>query len=58
MNWIGIDLGTCNSVVGLWNGNSVEILQNVDDGNKVTPSIVGFKEDYEMKVGRPAKTIG
>ena len=42
--WIGIDLGTCHSVVGYWNPryNRVEILQNDNFPENITPSVVAF----------------
>ena len=52
--WIGIDLGTCNTVVGLWTDeNRVEILQN-NDGKLTTPSVVGFRDNGDILVGDSA----
>ena len=52
-DYIGIDLGTCISVVGLWNSrtSSVEILQNPDDNKTSTPSVVAYKADGSIAVG-------
>ena len=51
--WIGIDLGTTNSCVGVWRDNQVHIIQN-DQGLNITPSYVAFKNG-ERLIGQPAK---
>jgi len=51
---IGIDLGTTNSCVSVMEGNEPVVIQN-SEGRRTTPSIVGFTENNERKVGDPAK---
>ena len=50
---IGIDLGTTNSCVSVFEGNEPVVITN-DEGKRTTPSIIGFDGD-ERKVGDPAK---
>jgi len=51
---IGIDLGTTNSCVSVMEGNEPVVITN-SEGKRTTPSIVGFVENGERKVGDPAK---
>ena len=51
---IGIDLGTTNSCVSVMEGNEPVVIPN-SEGKRTTPSIVGFIENGERKVGDPAK---
>ncbi len=51
---IGIDLGTTNSCVAIFEGGSPTVLTNAE-GERVTPSVVAFTSNGERLVGRLAK---
>ena len=51
---IGIDLGTTNSCVAVFEGNEPVVITN-SEGKRTTPSIVAFDGNGERKVGDPAK---
>ncbi|MBQ0030922.1 MAG: molecular chaperone DnaK [Bacteroidales bacterium] len=51
---IGIDLGTTNSCVSVIEGNEAKVIPN-NEGKNTTPSVVGFADQGERKVGDPAK---
>jgi molecular chaperone DnaK len=51
---IGIDLGTTNSCVAIMSGGDPVVIANAE-GNRTTPSVVGFTEKGERLVGQIAK---
>jgi molecular chaperone DnaK len=51
---VGIDLGTTNSVVAVMEGGQPTVIANAE-GNRTTPSIVGFSKTGEKLVGLLAK---
>ncbi|MBQ3888471.1 MAG: Hsp70 family protein, partial [Clostridia bacterium] len=51
---IGIDLGTTNSCVAVIEGGEPVVISNVE-GNRTTPSVVGFSKSGERLVGQVAK---
>jgi len=51
---IGIDLGTTNSCVAVMEGGEAVVIPNAE-GNRTTPSVIGFKKDGERIVGETAK---
>ncbi len=51
---LGIDLGTTNSAMAVWEGSQPEILVNAE-GDRTTPSVEGFRKDGERVVGKAAK---
>ena len=51
---IGIDLGTTNSVVAVMEGGESVVIANAE-GNRLTPSVVGFSKSGERLVGQVAK---
>ena len=51
---VGIDLGTTNSVVAVMEGGQPVVIANAE-GNRTTPSVVGFSKTGERLVGQHAK---
>ena len=51
---IGIDLGTTNSCVSVLEGGEPSVIPNAE-GNRTTPSVVGFAKNGERLVGETAK---
>lgn len=51
---LGIDLGTTNSAMAVYEGNEGKIIAN-KEGKNTTPSIVAFTDKGEILVGEPAK---
>jgi molecular chaperone DnaK len=51
---IGIDLGTTNSCVAIYEGKSARVVENAE-GDRTTPSIVAYAKSGEVLVGASAK---
>jgi molecular chaperone DnaK len=51
---IGIDLGTTNSCVAVFDGSSVQVIPN-HSGGRTTPSVIAFSEKEERVLGQIAK---
>ena len=51
---IGIDLGTTNSCVAVLESGDARVIENAE-GNRTTPSVVGFTKEGERPVGLVAK---
>lgn len=51
---IGIDLGTTNSAMAVYEGNEAKVIAN-KEGKNTTPSIVAFTDKGDILVGEPAK---
>ena len=51
---VGIDLGTTNSVVAVFEGGEPTVIANAE-GNRTTPSVVAFSKGGEVLVGEVAK---
>ncbi len=51
---VGIDLGTTNSVVAVWENGNGKVIQNAE-GARTTPSVVAYTEDGRRLVGQIAQ---
>lgn len=51
---VGIDLGTTNSAIAVMEGSEAVVITNAE-GERITPSVVGFSKTNERLVGRIAK---
>ena len=55
--WVGIDLGTSNSVVGIWKDGRAQILKEPDSNKTHTPSVVHYKQNGQIEVGVKAQNL-
>jgi molecular chaperone DnaK len=51
---VGIDLGTTNSVIAVWEGGDARVIPNAE-GSRTTPSVVAFTDAGERLVGQLAR---
>ena len=51
---LGIDLGTTNSVMAVWDGRGPTVIVS-EQGSRLTPSVVGFGENGDVLVGEVAR---
>ncbi|MFF1418151.1 molecular chaperone DnaK [Streptomyces sp. NPDC058280] len=51
---VGIDLGTTNSVIAVWEGGEPTVIPNAE-GSRTTPSVVAFSDNGERLVGQLAR---
>ena len=51
---VGIDLGTTNSVVAIWENGQATVIANAE-GSRTTPSVVAYTEDNQRLVGQIAR---
>jgi len=51
---VGIDLGTTNSVVAVWDNGVATVIPNAE-GSRTTPSVVAYTEDGQRLVGQVAR---
>ena len=51
---VGIDLGTTNSVIAVWEGGEPKVVPNTE-GARTTPSVVAFTDSGERMVGQLAR---
>src|SRR3954468_23914464 len=51
---VGIDLGTTNSVIAVYEGGSPQVIANTE-GGRTTPSVVAFTDSGERLVGQLAR---
>ncbi|MCK8602115.1 molecular chaperone DnaK [Desulfoferrobacter suflitae] len=51
---VGIDLGTTNSVVAIWENGTATVIPN-SEGSRTTPSVVAYTEDGQRLVGQVAR---
>ena len=54
---VGIDLGTTNSVVSIWEEGKATVIPNAE-GSRLTPSVVAYTEDGQRLVGPDCQTSG
>ncbi|MDY6908995.1 MAG: molecular chaperone DnaK [Thermodesulfobacteriota bacterium] len=51
---VGIDLGTTNSVIAVWENGKATVIPNAE-GSRTTPSVVAYTEDGQILVGQVAR---